>query len=299
MSRYVQFQLNGGVVAGRRLLRKDLMEEYHSIQFPHRDQRTGYTFGFWREVLGSTVNLYFECGGRGFGSHMIFYPEVGIGVVTLTNMEYHGLTGYPGRAIMNGPMRDRFGENSIADARLDEMQRIEPDDPRLKPILGRYGDTVPAVVGFEDGVLGIRLNDDLFLPMSFYDEGEHLVGRYGTVTEAHFLPPMGDQPGAMMTARRDFSNHNSHHLDFNDSPSDLFGPNKPEWQQYVGEYGVIWEDEPFSSAIIEIRNGYLYYRDGKCRELEPGLFVLYDGEILDFRTQPPTWATQEIRRKQD
>jgi hypothetical protein len=102
----------------------------------------------------------------------------------------------------------------------------------------------------------------------------------------------------MMMVNRTYGNHNSHYLEFNDSTLDPQGPNKPEWRQFVGQYEVLWEDEPVSAVDIEIRNGFLYYRDGKCEELEPGLFVLYDGEVIDLRSSPFTFATQEIRRRQ-
>jgi CubicO group peptidase (beta-lactamase class C family) len=298
MSKYVQFHLNGGVVNGRRLLREDLMEQYHAIQFAHSGQRTGYTFGLTREVVSNTFSLYAEGGGRGFGAHVIFYPELGVGAVTLTNMEYHGLTGYPGRVVMNGPIINRYGPLPSADPRIDEMQLLDMDDPRLNPILGRYGDSPGLVIGYENGILGIRLNENTFLPMTFFDDGGDLVGMYGVLSETRFLPPFGDQSGSIMTVNRAWSNYNSHYAEFNDSPSDPPGPAKPEWQQYVGQYDVIWEDNPVSTVTVSIRNGYLYFRDGKCEEHEPGLFFLYDGEAIDFRSTPITFATQEIRKNQ-
>jgi CubicO group peptidase (beta-lactamase class C family) len=297
MSRYAQFQLNRGVVNGRRIIREDLMEQYNTIQFAHRDQRTGYCFGLWREVVSNTFSFYHEGGGRGFGSHLIFYPELDIGAVTLTNMEYHGLTGYLGRVAMNGPIIDTFGPLPIADAHLDRMTPLGVDDPRVQSVLGRYGDSDGAVVGFENDVLGLWVSADQFVPMTFYDDGGELVGIYGTVSEARFLPPLGSKPGPMMLIIRSHNNSNSHYLDFNDSSQDSHGPDKPEWQQYVGDYDVLWEDNPYTTAAIEIRNGYLYFRDGKCEELQPGLFVHYDGEILDLRASPLTYANQEIRKK--
>jgi CubicO group peptidase (beta-lactamase class C family) len=298
MSKYLQFQLNGGLVNGRRILREDLMEQYHSIQFVRPGQRTGYCLGLWREPVSSTFSFYHEGGGRGFGSHMIVYPELGVGAVILTNREYHGLTGFEGRSATNALVINCYGPLPIADPGLDKMQKLSIDDLQLKPIFGRYGDSPGAVIGFENGVLGIRLNENRFLPMTFYDDGGELVGMYGSFTEARFLPGFGDQPGSMMTVSRTHNNSNSHYLEFNDSPLDPPGPAKPEWQEYVGDYEVLWEDEPHSEVSITVENGYLYFRGGKCQEYEPGLFFLYDGEALDFRSEPPTFATQAIRRKQ-
>jgi CubicO group peptidase (beta-lactamase class C family) len=297
MSRYAQFHLNGGDVNGRRLLREDLMEQAHSIQFARPDQRTGYSFGLWREPVGGTFSLYHEGGGRGFNSHMILYPELGLGVITLTNKEYQGLTGYVGRIVMSGPIVNRYGPVPVADPGIESMERLDVRDPRLKPILGRYGDSPGVVVGFENGVLGLRSSETSFLPLTFYDDGGELVGMYGSTNEVRFLPPLPNQPGSMMMVSRTVSNSNSHYLDFNDSSLDPPGPANPEWSSYVGEYYVLWEDEPGSSATVAIRNGYLYFRDGKCEEHEPGLFFLYDGETLDFRSSPSTFANQAITKK--
>jgi len=297
MSRYLQFHLNGGMVKGRRLLREDLMEELHAIQLPSTGQRTGYTFGLWREATSSTFSLYHEGGGRGFGSHMIVYPELGTGAVLLTNREYHGLTGFEGRTIMNGPIINRRSPIPIADPGTDRLRQIAMDDPLVNALLGRYGDSPGVVIEFENGVLGIRMNESTFLPLTIYENGGGLLGMYGAFSELHFLQPMGDQPGSLMFVNRIFSNHNSHYAEFNDSPTDPPGPAKAEWQAYVGEYDVIWEDESASVVEITIKNGYLYYRDGKAKELQPGLFMHYNGEVLDFRTTPPTYATQEIRRR--
>jgi hypothetical protein len=297
MSRYMQFHLNDGVVEGRRLLRKDLMEQYHAIQFPHRDQRIGYALGLWREDVSDTFDLHHEGGGRGFGSHMIVYPELGVGAAILTNREYHGLTSFEGRRIVNGAIINRHGPLPVADPGLDRMRKLDVDDPRVKAILGRYGDSPGWVVGFENGVLGLRRGENSFAPLTFFDEGGQLVGMHGGTGEIRFLAPYGNRPGSMMHFSRSVSNSNIHYLDFNDSPLDPPGAARPDWQKYVGEYDVLWEDEPGSTAAISIRNGYLYYRDGKCEEHEPGLFFLYDGETLDFRSTPPTFATQEIRRR--
>jgi len=297
MSKYVQFHLNEGVVDGHRLLREDLMEQYHSIQFARPDQRTGYTFGLWREPIGNTFSLYHEGGGRGFASHMILYPELGLGVITLTNKEYQGLTGYEGRVIMSGPIVNRYGPVPVADSRVESMKQLDPNDSRLRPILGRYGDSPGVVVGFENGVLGLRSSETSFSPLAFYEDGGELVGMYGSTMEARFLPRLGGRPGSMMIVNRTVSNNNSHYLDFNDSPTDLPGPARPEWQAYLGEYDVFWEDEPTSTAKIEIRNGTLYFRDGKCFEHEPGLFFLYDGQTLALRSSTPTFANQVIRHR--
>jgi CubicO group peptidase (beta-lactamase class C family) len=296
MAKLAMFHINDGMADGRRILRRDLMEQYHAIQFAREDQETGYTLGLIREPVGSTYSLYHEGGGRGFGSHLMIYPEIGVAAILLTNREYHGLTGQSGRIVMNTPVLDKYGPRKAADSRSGEMEKLDSTDPRVKQILGRYGDSPGIVVEVVDDQPVLRTGRDQVKPLELYSDDGELVGMYDARMEARFLPPYGNHRGSMMVVSRMVGNSNNHYHDFNDSPGDPAGPDKHAWRKFTGLYEVFWEDEPVSTAVVEIRNGYLYFRDGKCEEFEPGLFFLYDGEALDFRNDPPTFATQEIRR---
>jgi CubicO group peptidase (beta-lactamase class C family) len=297
VARYMRFHLNGGAVSGNQLLREDLFMELHTIQFARSGQRTGYALGLWREPVGKTYSLYHEGGGRGFGAHMILFPELRVGAAILTNREYHGLTGHEGRLVQLGPIINRAGLTPVTAAAVGNSKPLDVGDDRVTGVLGRYGDSPGTVVGFENGVLGLRLAGGRFYPLTVFTDGGELVGFYSATNELRFLPPFTGRHGALMIVNRAYDNHHSHYLDFNDSPSDQPGPNKPGWQAFTGKYDVIWEDEPTSAAAVEVRNGYLYFRDGKAREVKPGLFVHYNGEMLDFRSDPPTYATQELRRR--
>lgn len=296
MARYVQFQLNEGVVDGRRLLREDLMDEYHSIQFAHRSQRSGYCLGLFREAVGPTYCLYHEGGGRGFGAHLTVYPELDFGVVLLTNLEYHGLTGQPGRRVMNKPILERFGSAPVPEPDNTTMRIPNPGDPRIREVLGRYGDSPGTEIVFENGVPGLRTGGQLH-PLSFFEDDGTLVGTYGSSHEVRFLPAYGDRPGALMTVNIRLGNHNMHYQDFNDSPADPQGPGKPEWRQYVGQYELLWDGVPYAKAAVAIRNGHLYFRDGKCEEFEPGRFFLYNGEVLDLGADRPKFGESVLKRK--
>jgi CubicO group peptidase (beta-lactamase class C family) len=296
MARYAQFHLNDGMVDGRRLLRADLMAQYHAIQFPRPGQRTGYAFGLIREPVGDTLSLYHEGGGRGYGSVLVLYPDLGVAAVILTNREYHGLTGFEGRTFMNGPVINRVGPRTVSAPDTARMDRLAVDDPRVTAVLGRYGDSPGVVVGYEHGVLGLRFSEARFAPLTAYDDGGELVGLYGSATEVRFLPAVGDRPGALMWVSRVFDNPKISYSHFNDGPSGPPGPDRPGWAAFGGDYDTLWEDEPVSQARVEVRNGRLYFNDGQCVEHAPGLFFRYDGEALDFRTDPPTFARQALRR---
>jgi len=298
MGSLAAFHLSGGVVSGRRLLREDLMRQFHRIQFARDDQRTGYALGLIREPVGPTFSLYHEGGGRGFGSHLMLYPELGLGAVLLTNLEYHGLTGFQGRQVMNQPIREEFGatRNKQRNDALGTPVRI--DDPRINSILGRYGDSPGMIVEAVDGRLMLRNGESESHDLIVHDENGELVGRYDDAIELRFLKPIRDRPGSMMIVNRPVANSNNHYLDYNDSPGDPGGPARIEWIPLTGTYDIIWEDEPQSTVEVEVRNGHLYFRDGKCEEITSGLFSCYDGNIIDFRSDPPTFANQEMNKQE-
>lgn len=198
---------------------------------------------------------------------------------------------------MNAPIINRYGPPPAIAEGTRTMRKLDFIDSRLEAIQGRYRDSPGIVVGFEKGVFGMRTSKDQFLPLHVFDDGGQLVGLYSTNKEVRFLSPYGNRPGALMRADRILGNYNSQYSDFNDSPLDPTGPNKPGWKRYVGEYEVLWAGEPFAKANVSIRNGYLYYHDGKCEEYEPGLFFRYDGEALDFRAIPPTYANLELKKR--
>ncbi len=296
MGRYVQFHLNRGVVDGRRILRADLMEDAHSLQFPHQGQRTGYGLGLYRQVASNTYSIYVTGGGRGFSSLMILYPELDIGVALLTNLEYHFLTEEAAKNVIRGPIWERYGPNPISDPGIEDMFEIRPDAPRVQTVLGRYGGGDDGfVIGYEDGVLGLRTNPEYFTPLTFYDDDGELVAMVEDVNEIRFLPQYGNMRGSLMIVNRNFSNHNSHYRAYNDSPEDPPGPDRPEWSEYTGEYEVLWNDEPTGTVRVSVRNGYLYVDESKCLEHLPGLFFTNDGETLDFRSQVPMLRNSELR----
>ncbi|MCP5047837.1 MAG: beta-lactamase family protein [bacterium] len=297
MSRYVQFHLNGGIVNGRRILRVDLMEMCHSILLALPGQRTGYGFGLVREVTGNTFSLYHQGGGRGFQGLMILYPKLEYGVVILTNLYEHQVVGIQARLIINGPVFERYGRNPAAEPGTGKMVKLKPNAPRIHSILGRYGERGGYLIRYKNGKPGIYPGSKEFYPLTFYENDGQLVGMFGEFSEIRFLPPYGGQRGSLMTVNRRFSNGNMHYLDFNDSPADPPGPDKPGWQAYLGQYEDMWEDEVDETVNISIKNGYLYYGEIRCIEHEPGLFFLYDGEVLDFRSNPPAVANHRLKRK--
>jgi hypothetical protein len=225
---------------------------------------------------------------------MILFPELGFGVLMLTNKADHGLTLLPLEKIIEDLVCERFGPIPENEPCIETMEKLSPDDPRIQSVLGRYWESDHWTIGWEEGILGLRINAQDFHPLSFYDDAGELVGFYGTSNEIRFIPSFGDQPATMVSIDRRLLN--SDFRAFNDGPFDPPGPGKKAWEAYLGAYEVLWDHEPMESIKITLRNGYLYYGEVKCVEHEPGLFFTCDGEAIDFRSDPPTAANLILRK---
>ena len=298
MVKYLQFHVNKGVVNGRRILRADLMEQMHTIQFPYPGQRSGWGLGMVRDPVSDSYHLYMAGGGYGFSSFMAIYPEKNLGLVFLSNLENHKVTCFQVRYyVVQRILERRFGIQPVDKAGTGQMTKLETNDWRVQAVLGRYGGEHALVIGYQDNILGLRYPSGDFYPLRFYNDGAKLVGMYGSFSEIRFLPPFNGRRGPLTTIDRRASNHFGHLYDFNDSPSDPSGPDKPHWPEYVGEYGVLRYGAPSETVGVSIRNGYLYFGESKCREHEPGLFFTFDGEALDLRSDPPIIRNLILRKK--
>jgi hypothetical protein len=292
MAKYLQFHINKGVVNGRRVLRADLMEEMHTIQFARPGQRAGYCLALNREPISNTYSLYHSGAGYGFSGDMMMYPELHLGVIILCNSMSTELCGNQAlRNYIDSYIKAHNGKTPVDSAGTDKMTRLSPDDPRVEGVLGHYGDPRVGTVDLErvEGDVSIRLSPDHVYKIEFYDDEDELVGLYSQFSEVRFLPPYSGKHGSLFTIDRRLGGGVWWNVwDYNYALEEPPGPDKPEWSMYLGEYEVMLYGVPsIYTAVVSVENGYLFFKDGKCKERQPGLFFLYDGEALDFRSDPP------------
>jgi CubicO group peptidase (beta-lactamase class C family) len=117
LARFLQFQLNAGVMDGQAVLSPALLDEMLTVQFPVRGQRYGYGLGVARTgwYRGRNADL-FSHGGGGFGflSDLWWLPELKVGITVLTNSSDHTLQGSLALQILDdlvhepGPYYDRL-----------------------------------------------------------------------------------------------------------------------------------------------------------------------------------------------
>jgi CubicO group peptidase (beta-lactamase class C family) len=86
MARYVEFHINEGALEGTRLLRQDLAETMYEPPNPAA-LNAEYALGIGTAPWQGTRRFQHGGGGFGFNSNMVWYPELKLGAVVLSNFE--------------------------------------------------------------------------------------------------------------------------------------------------------------------------------------------------------------------
>jgi CubicO group peptidase (beta-lactamase class C family) len=283
MARYLMFHINKGRAGEAQLLKKDLVEAMHTVQFPEKHERFGYGLGLVSSHIGPQAYLTHGGGGYGFNSYMAMYPGLKLGVVVLTNGDQNSVTG-PVSDLVNKIIQDGIAPpgRELEIPTVDMKNPVPATDERVQRLAGSYaGD---AALGTKDGAFGITLAKQ-FYPLAFYADGGEVVGLCGKYSELRAKPPLGEgEPGAIIVMNRLTGTCEYYDFKKPEFAADKPGPNKPEWKPYLGTYKTLTWGRTFGFMVnIAVADGYLTFNGTRCREYLPGLFFTYDGEALDFR----------------
>src|SRR5262245_24537329 len=294
MARFVSFHLAGGKVKGKRLIAENLLKEMYTPPFAAtKDEIYGYGLGIGAEIWKGITILQHGGGGYGYNSYLSWLPEYQIGVVVLANairladnlpweISDKALAmmtqAKHGPALTDKPLVPSGGP--IVSLKAEQLRRLE----------GTYSHRAGSVLTFkvEEGALfyiyggsKVKLNAHSATEFTF-----------STQTFSFHLDRAGKVTGVLVQGFRNVGEF----MPINDHPDDPPGPNRPEWQAYVGEYtGKLFGTSFPSRATVSIKNGYLYVkREGwlKLTEYEPGLFFSSDGESVRFLGDRMSYANQ-------
>ena len=297
MGRYMQFFINRGRVDGRQILREDLIKEMEAPAFPGEFERFGYGLCLQSAVAGPTYLVCHGGGGYGFGTSMTYYPELKIGIVTLTNSSQSSITqsGVQGvffeaiEKVAGPPVPHPPGPSVAADAQL-----LGKNDPGVQRIAGLYTNLVR--IAEKDGTLGIYFGGD-FYPLKLYRDCEKMVGVFGQNSELRFKPDLDGRPGTLCQLNRQTGSTSCFDFIRHEGDTDRPGPDKPEWRKYLGRYRALtWSRMAGPRFVVGITDGYLTVNGGRCDEHLPGLFFTRDGEALDLRGTIPSFRNIALFR---
>lgn len=296
MSKYLKFHINKGKIEGKQFLRKDLMDEFHSIQFQGQDQKFGAALGLVRNDIIKPYGVWHAGGGHGFFSWMGIYPDLKLGVVLLTNSQALNFSADNFRFIDEIIMKHHDPNMNTPPSRED-MTALENKDQRVRYRIGRYGPRSPEI-GYQDEELRITIFGQAY-PLEFFEYRGKMIGLFGDNMAVKFLPDLGGERGAMMVYSLVLGDSHRRYYFFNDSPSDRPGPDKPEWDKYLGEYESVYHGRRLFTGTVHRRNGHLYWGEQKLLEYKKGLFFVYDGWEVDFNEDPPRIGHYRIRPVKD
>jgi CubicO group peptidase (beta-lactamase class C family) len=285
MARFLQFQLNDGSVKGRKVIAPEMLNQMRKIPFPLKDQVGGYGMGLWVGYyhLGGEEVRWLAHGGGGFGfrCQMKWLPELGYGVMVMTNAQDH----------------DNVNENLVEEILLKIVERLTgktdlgPADwlARHMPartvdssyvpsdLAGRYNGTSDDMVFLaKNGRFGCAQGNS-FLPMT-------PVSRYEYVSKRYLYRFVCDAEGRPISVVRPYDGLV---WVLGKSDTELKGPDKKEWSKYTGSYvrKRFGRGEKFYN--ISVKNGWLHFegdgQDFRLTEHFPGLFFTPDGEAVDCR----------------
>jgi CubicO group peptidase (beta-lactamase class C family) len=290
MVSYCRFHLSRGRANGQVVLREDLWNDMHGFPFGG-----DYSLGVIRNEVrhGDTAlrMLSHRGGGFGFGCTFDYCPEAGLAWVALFNRPSPVAYGF-GEELIQAALTKAYGPRKPRRP-IGELAPIEPAPQQLRALVGTYvGRNVTAAIKLQDRTLSMQTGATskafrFISPTEAFVEGEDA----DTVTYEYF--PAGHvEPAHLECSIGEES------LDYNDGEQDVAGPDKPSWDQYLGQYRIyLWGRAMDGGITIHRNNGYLYLDHIRLIvELEPGLFFTSDGEAVDFRGSEPTWRNIRLRR---
>jgi CubicO group peptidase (beta-lactamase class C family) len=296
MARFLQFQLNDGNIRGTTLIDQRMINQMRTIPFPMKDQIAGYGMGLWVGYyhFGEKDIRWFAHGGGGFGfqSQMKWLPDLGYGVIVLTN------------SVDKDYDQDRIAEDIllkiVADLTgkknssvSDWLSRHIPSrsvDSTYVPanLVGTYNGTNDDLVFIvKDGRFGY-VNGNSFEPMIPISKVEVLSSRY----VYRFMCDADEKPISVIRT------YDGTVRVYANNAGDVQEAEKKGWERYTGSYirkryGV---GEKFYN--VSIKHGVLHFegssQDFSLTEFLPGLFFTPDGEAVDFRGPSPTFRNIKL-----
>ena len=89
MVKFLQFNLNGGKVNGKIILKQEILNQMYEVPFDKSGKNEGYALGIGvahRRYHGNIIPIYVHSGdGYGFSTDIFYAPNAGMGTVILTN----------------------------------------------------------------------------------------------------------------------------------------------------------------------------------------------------------------------
>ena len=228
-------------------------------------------------------------------SHTTWYPDHNLGIVMLTNSVDHDLLNIPD-AIVNEILASKIKQ--VSKEYYPERDPITLTDKEIENLTGNWtNDGIRVNTRVEDNKFGIEFNNNLFLPVTFFEKRGNALKGYVQMPGGRdlfkFILDNNGEPKYVVQCS------SGTYLDYNEGPSDPEGPDKPEWNKYIGSYEYTIYGIPATEKLLRVskKNGYLYLDNLKLTEHLPRLFFSSTGEALDLRDKNLSWRNLKLKKK--
>ncbi len=185
LANFLIMNMSGGRFKGRRILGEKTVREMHRLQAPSGNSRSGMALTWFYSIHDGHVMLNHTGGLPDYTNNVCFYPEEGVGVCWLSNLQ----DGSGWRPPSPTVLRMVMGETPSIDVSL---QRV-PDN--WDKICGVYGDkTRQTVLGVRNGYLAMdnavlleRIDDAKYKAHGPSYDGYEVTLEYGADGRAESL----------------------------------------------------------------------------------------------------------------
>jgi CubicO group peptidase (beta-lactamase class C family) len=291
---YLLFHLRKGKAGEQTLLQEKRWDEMHSFPFGGA-YSLGIAGGQLRFGDTDLWMLTHNGGGCGFGAVFRFYPQAQLGLAVLFNADA-GAAYRLGGALTDEILVRRYGKPSPR-IRMEDFAPVSLSREQLQKFVGRWiGREFSRDFKLADGVL-VMQRGTADVPVRTRSAVDVVIPGEDPARDAvemRYFPERGGSPPHLESVLGDGN------MDYNDGPNDTPGPDKKDWDTYVGKYWIDVWGKPTRQVNILRKNGYLYLDTIRLvAEFRPGLFFTSDGEAVDFSKRPPTWRNIPLRRIED
>ncbi len=295
-ARFVSFHLGGCRLDGQPLIRRDLLREMTTVQWPVQGQTQGFGLGLLighDSGIGSTTH-YHPGGGYGYQTIQAWIPTENVGVVVFMNQTAAGgFHSELSRLALESLMAQKRSTSwkPSESVPFGGQAAIAVDPETLRRLRGTYRNAENArVVRTLRGALTL---DGQALrpagPEAFVAESGDRVtfdlDRAGRPVEMQVLNAFGCT-----------------RLPVDHAPFDAPGPDRPEWRRYVGIYRIVEDGFDFYAAVV-VRQGHLHVvgwmGDARLREHGLDLFFTADGDSVEFSSNSFAWGSGAVHERND
>ncbi len=301
MARFIQFHLNQGKINGHEILQERIINQMQTIPFPMLGQIAGYAQGLQITYyhLGTQDIRCIEHGGGGFGfrCQMKWMPELGYGVMVMTNSQDH----------------NNINENLTEEILLKIVELVtNKKNSGPSDWLKRHTPGITVSSGFlPENLAGIynSTNDDMkflirdsvfgyvsgtsFVPLKPISPVEFASGNY----LYRFNTDVSGKPLSVLRP------YDGMQWNVSESKHDQKGVEKKDWMQYEGTYVRKRFGRAERFYIVQMKNGWLHFigdgQDCVLHEFKPGMFYIPNGEVVDFSNKTATYRNIKLFRTCD